>query len=437
MENQAITLLDLNMYIRQAVESLQIAQWVTAEISEISQNRYKGHCYLELVEKSPATGNIIARLRCTIWGNLATHLLQQFEQATGDTLRPGIKIMAYIAVSFHENYGLSGNIQAIDASYTLGDIERLRRETLARLEADGVMDMNRSLPLPMALQRIAIVSASSAAGYGDFCNQIANNAYSLRITTKLYPAIMQGATAEASIIEALDAIANDDEFSPDVVVIIRGGGSRADLACFDGYELASNIAQYPYPIITGIGHERDTSVADMVAHTRAKTPTAVAEIIIAHNVRLLQLIDEKSQTLADIAYDLIAEREQKLSNLKTKLLLMAKQRIDVPTARCADYTRQIMYTARQLAHIRQSKIAQLTNAVRNAANKSILIKSNKLEMLLQNAEANNPTSILKRGYTISTIDGHRITSATQATPGATITTLTADGSITSEVKAEA
>ncbi len=252
--------------------------WIVAEILELHVNR-SGHCYLELIEKSSENESILARARGTIWASKYSMLRPYFESATGTALKSGIKLMCRVSVEFHSLFGFSLNISDIDPAYTLGDLARKKQEVINKLRSDGVMDMNRELPFPRVPQRIAVISSDTAAGYGDFMKSIMNNNQGFRFETTLFPAVMQGSETTRSITGALDRVFESSQ-PFDVVVLIRGGGSRSDLEPFNDYDLSYYITQFPVPILTGIGHERDESVVDMVAARGLKTPTAVAEFLI-------------------------------------------------------------------------------------------------------------------------------------------------------------
>lgn len=245
---------------------------MTAETSDV---RRAAHCYLELIQKHPTTGEPVARVRATIWRSAFARIESDFMAATGSRLASGMKVRVLVSVNYHPAYGLSLNITDIDPVYTMGDLVRLRMEILSRLQKEGVLELNRSLDWPDVPLRIAVISAQGAAGYGDFVHQLYTNPRCLRFTTRLFPALMQGREAPASIIAALEDIAAEEE-NWDGVVIIRGGGATSDLASFENYDLAANIAQFPLPVIIGIGHERDVTVLDYVANMRVKTPTAAA-----------------------------------------------------------------------------------------------------------------------------------------------------------------
>ena len=299
-----LTLLDLQRMVRATLESrFRDPLWISAEISELKVNR-SGHCYLNLVEKGSTDGAPRAEARAVIWKSAWAPMASMFEAATGATLRAGLRVLVRVVVSYHEVYGFSLQIIDLDPRYTLGEVERRRRETIARLQQDGVWDMNRELTLPRPTLRIAIVSSDTAAGYQDFMNELCRNTY--RFETTLFRSLMQGDAAQESIVAALsDIAAREDEF--DVVAIIRGGGSTSDLALFDSYLIAAYVAQFPLPIFSGIGHDKDVSVVDMVAHTSLKTPTAVA-------TKLVEMADYEMNLVDNIAADIAYLVESRLQN---------------------------------------------------------------------------------------------------------------------------
>ena len=274
---QYITLSELQRRVRQALEErFALPLWVSAEIAEVKVN-YSGHCYLELVEKGEGDGVPKAQARAVIWRSQYARIAAYFEAETGQRLAAGMRILAKATVNYHELYGFSLQLLDVDPAYTLGDMERQRQQTIARLQAEGVWEMNRQQAMPAVVQRIAVVSSSRAAGYQDFCNELAKSPYRFCIT--LFDAVVQGAAAKDAIVDALSRIAAAGE-AFDAVVMIRGGGSSSDLNCFNAYRLCNHVAQFPLPVVTGIGHDKDTSVADLVAHTALKTPTAVAAWLV-------------------------------------------------------------------------------------------------------------------------------------------------------------
>lgn len=326
-----LTLLDLQRMVRHTLESrFNEPLWISAEISELKVNR-SGHCYLNLVEKGATDGAPRAEARAVIWRSAYTPMVSMFEAATGATLRAGLRVLVRVMVSYHEIYGFSLQIIDLDPRYTLGEVERRRRETIARLQDDGVWDMNRELELSRPTLRIAIISSDTAAGYQDFMNELRRSIY--RFKTTLFRSLMQGDAAEESIISALHAIAErEEEF--DVVAIIRGGGSTSDLALFDSYLIATHVAQFPLPIFSGIGHDKDISVVDMVAHTALKTPTAVA-------TRLIEMADYEMSTIESFAADITTMVESRLHNEDMRIYQLGTEIERLATACISDNLKRI------------------------------------------------------------------------------------------------
>ena len=411
-QRQHITLSELQHRIKAAVEgSLALPLWVVAEVSELKVN-YSGHCYLELVEKSEPTrgGTPIprAQLRAVIWRSQWGMLSSYFQSQTGSALAAGMKIMAKVVVSYHELYGLSLQITDIDPSYTLGEVERQKQMTIAQLQRDGVWDMNRSLSLPRPLQRIAVVSSAAAAGYRDFCNELSEGGYAF-ITT-LFDAVVQGSSAEDSICAALDEVAEQQERF-DAVVIIRGGGSASDLSCFNSYRLCSYVAQFPLPVITGIGHDKDTSVTDMVAHTPLKTPTAVAAWLTDGMAREMAWLDEAAYRLADLA-------------------VAATQRARVRVERmAADVEREALrYCDRG-----SSRLAMLREQLVSSVGRALERQRALLDRASEVVEARSPEKILRLGFAVVRLDGRAVTSA-EGLSGREVDIQLAKGSIKAEIK---
>ena len=386
---QHITLSELQHRIKSAVEgSLALPVWVVAEVSELKVN-YSGHCYLELVEKSEPTrgGTSIprAQVRAVIWRSQYGMLASYFEAQTGSRLAVGMKILAKVVVSYHELYGLSLQITDLDASYTLGEVERQRQMTIAQLQRDGVWDMNRSLSLPRPLQRIAVVSSAAAAGYRDFCNELRDGGYAFSLT--LFDVVVQGAAAEDSICAALEEVAlKQEQF--DVVVLIRGGGSASDLSCFNSYRLCSYVAQFPLPVITGIGHDKDTSVADMVAHTPLKTPTAVAAWLTEGMACEMAWLDDAARTLSDMA-TMATQRE------RLRLERMAGD-VQRDSLRALDREQTFLRMTRE----------QLSFAVERGVERQKAF----LNMASEIVEARSPEKILRLGFAVVRCDGRAVTS---------------------------
>ena len=409
---QHITLSELQHRIKSAVEgSLALPLWVVAEVSELKVN-YSGHCYLELVEKSEPTrgGTPIprAQVRAVIWRSQYGMLASYFEAQTGSRLAVGMKILAKVVVSYHELYGLSLQITDLDASYTLGEVERQRQMTIAQLQRDGVWDMNRSLSLPRPLQRIAVVSSAAAAGYRDFCNELRDGGYAFSLT--LFDVVVQGAAAEDSICAALEEVAlKQEQF--DVVVLIRGGGSASDLSCFNSYRLCSYVAQFPLPVITGIGHDKDTSVADMVAHTPLKTPTAVAAWLTEGMACEMAWLDDAARTLSDMA-TMATQRE------RLRLERMAGD-VQRDSLRALDREQTFLRMTRE----------QLSFAVERGVERQKAF----LNMASEIVEARSPEKILRLGFAVVRCDGRAVTSA-EGLSGKQVDIQLATGNISATVK---
>ena len=410
--SQHITLSELQRRIKQAVESaLPLPVWVVAEVSELKVN-YSGHCYLELVEKSePAKGGTPiprAQARAVIWRSQYAMLSSYFKAETGSALSAGMKILAKVIVSYHELYGLSLQITDLDASYTLGEVERQKQMTIAQLQADGVWDMNREQEMPLLTQRIAIVSSAAAAGYRDFCNELQQGGYAFRTT--LFEAVVQGASAEDSVCRALQQVAvQAEEF--DAVVIIRGGGSASDLSCFNSYRLCSYVAQFPLPVITGIGHDKDTSVADMVAHTPLKTPTAVAAWLTERMARLDGWLDEASFRLSDLAVKATQREQLRLERLSGEVSRLGGNYCERARSRMALFTEQLSAEVKRYIERKQMLLTMAEGIVESRA----------------------PEKILQLGFAIVRCDGHAVTKV-EGLAGREVEIELASGKLKAEVK---
>lgn len=411
MEEQALSLYELNNRVKLALrDQLSETYWVQAELSDVRSN-YSGHCYLEFIQKDSSGNNLIAKARGTIWSNVYKLLKPYFEQETGQAFTSGIKVLVKVAVEFHELYGFSLTVYDIDPTYTVGDMARKRREILRQLKEEGVIDLNKELSMPLLPQRIAVISSANAAGYGDFCNQLENNPYGLVCYTKLFSAIMQGEHVEESIIAALDRIYQEED-NWDVVVIIRGGGATSDLSGFDTYALAANCAQFPLPIITGIGHERDDTVIDSVAHTRVKTPTAAAEYLIGR-------LYESALRLEDCANRIVSQTETRMVRENNRLVRMA-ERIPMGTK---------MYLQRG-----HHRIEQVWQRMQTALGNRLMKENHRLQLREQQVKAASPEHLLKKGYSITLVNGKAVKDASLLKKGDTLVTLLYNGKIESEVK---
>ena len=410
MANEALTLLELNKRISSLimVSSTQNV-WVTAELSDVAVRG--GHCYMELLQKDAERGTTLAKARAMIWSSLYQRIEAQFYVATGQRFTTGIKVMVQVSATMHPVYGISLVISAVNPEYTMGDLLRRRREMLEKLKQEGILEMNRSLEWTTLPQRIAVVSAPGAAGYGDFKDQLYKNQARLKFKVELFPAVMQGERAPETIIAALEQIATQSD-AWDCVVIIRGGGATSDLSGFDTYALAANCAQFPLPIITGIGHERDDTVIDSVVHTRVKTPTAAAEYLIGR-------LYESALRLEDCANRIVSQTETRMVRENNRLVRMA-ERIPMGTK---------MYLQRG-----HHRIEQVWQRMQTALGNRLMKENHRLQLREQQVKAASPEHLLKKGYSITLVNGKAVKDASLLKKGDTLVTLLYNGKIESEVK---
>ena len=395
MISDRYTLRQLNLMVRDAIEmELPDEYWVEAELSECRE--HSGHCYMELIEKDERTNTPVARASAKCWRQTWQMLQPHFERTTGQPLHAGLKVLLRVTAQFHEAYGFSWIVTDIDPTYTIGDMARKRQEIIRQLKEEGVFDLQRELRIPMFAKRIAVISAAGAAGYGDFIRQLEDNEYGFKFEVQLFPAIMQGEQVEQSIIAALNTIyeATAPDGNPsgtyDCVVIIRGGGATADLSGFDTLALAENVAQFPLPIITGIGHDRDESILDMVSNTRVKTPTAAAALLIDNLLQVLTRIDSAQQRMTMAISQRFANQKERLSSLQSIIPVLA-QRL-------------------------------LSNA------------KHRLELIELQLQGYDPQLLLRRGYSITLHNGHAVRDPQQLKAGDVIETRLEKGTIKSTVQ---
>ena len=394
--------------VRESIEcEMPEEYWVEAELSECRETR--GHCYMELIQKDELSATPVAKAQAKCWANKWLTIRPYFERITGQQLHAGMKVLLQVYPQFHEAYGFSWIVNDIDPTYTIGDMARKRQEIIKKLKDEGVFDLQKELQLPMFCQRIAVISSQTAAGYGDFCNQLADNPYGFKFETQLFPATMQGEGVEQSIISALERIYDTDY---DCVVIIRGGGATSDMSGFDTLALAENVANFPIPIITGIGHERDESILDMVSHTRVKTPTAAAAFLIEHLKEVLDVIDNSQDRIARYA-------QQKLTTLNSQLAIVSES---IPRLFSLVRTRQ------------ESKLDIFEQRMRTSIDRRLTSESHKLELISEKLKALDPTLLLARGYSITMHNGHAVRDASTLAPGTEIETRLAKGTVRSIVK---
>lgn len=424
--SKSITLHQLTEQIAEVVNtSFADPVWVTAEVTDmhVAQN---GHCYMQLVEKDPRRGTTLASVRAMVWSNRWWLLRDSFLRQTGQAFGNGLKVMLCAQVQMHAQYGLSLSVLDFDPTYTLGDMARRRMEILRQLEEDGIIDMNRELPFPTRPQRIAVISASEAAGYGDFRHQLEDNQFGLRFYTHLFPAVMQGQQTESSVIAALERIYEVQDLF-DVVVIIRGGGATVDLASFDSYPLASAVANFPLPVITGIGHDRDQNVLDHVAHTSVKTPTAAAALLIDTMAEQLRQLEALQEALADAMQERMELEQQRLSRCAN-----AVRNTRVRLSQQISEAELLAQRIQMLAHQRIQREADRLNVMQQSlplTRQRVQREQERLLLFGQTIRMAQPDNILRRGFSITRLDGHAIKSATDVPSGAHLQIQTADGII--------
>ena len=435
MENNPLSLLELNALIRRSVQAcFPDSYWVQAELSDVRANS-SGHCYLEFVQKDPSGNSLVAKARGIIWSGTYFRLKPYFESETGQAFVSGIKVLVKVSVNFHELYGYSLTVLDIDPIYTLGDMARRRREILSRLQQEGVLTLNKELELPELMQRVAVISSPTAAGYGDFCNQLAHNDFGFVFYTRLFPAVMQGEKVERSVISALDRIYREVDHW-DVVVIIRGGGATSDLSGFDTYELAANCAQFPLPVITGIGHERDDTVIDMVAHTRVKTPTAAAEFLVNHLRRTAERLETFAQCVYQEVPSMLSRERERLDSWMARIparVQMCLQREGFAQERLVKRLEMSVQACLQSERHRQELCLQ---RVENALSVRMQVERHRLELFSQRVKAASPDLLLKRGYSMTLKDGKAVTDASLLQPGDVVETRLAKGRFKSKVMEE-
>lgn len=475
--NKQLTLYELQQQVKGTLDdAFALPVWIKAEISEITTNR-SGHCYLDLIETETNTDSVIARVRATIWSYTFRMLKPYFETTTGQPFTQGLKILVQAKVEYHEVFGLSLNIRDIDPVYTMGDMARQRREIIRRLQEDGIFEMNKELELPVVSQRIAIISSPTAAGLQDFMDQLHQNPHQFVFYTKLFPAVMQGAEAARSVMNALDLI-YEYEHLFDAVVIIRGGGAQIDLACFDNYELASHVAQFPLPVITGIGHDKDDTVTDMVAHTRMKTPTAVAEFLISGALQFARQLAELESHFIELVNDQLDSNKERLTDAADQLkslvnsLIAAQQnRLKIAQIQLANQTvsylrkqqteliqlstaaknktsrfvskqnhaldqtgNQLKYSFRNQMIKSESQLKQLQNMAKLFCLETIRSEKKNLNTIQEKLRLVDPQTILKRGYSMTLLNGKVVKSVEQINVGDLLETRLGDGTVESIVE---
>ena len=410
MTEKSFSLSELNRRVKSAIrDHLPETYWIRAETSDVRRNQ-NGHCYLEFIEKDGVTQSIVAKARGMIWTNIFQMLSAYFETETGQPFTSGLNVLVRVSVEFHELYGFSLTVVDIDPSFTVGEIARNRQLVLKQLEEEGVLTLNRELPLAELANRIAVISSPTAAGYEDFRDQLSQNPGGLAFYTRLFPAVMQGDRSEASIIAALEKVFQYSHLF-DAVAIIRGGGATSDLSCFDSYSVATNVAQFPLPVVSGIGHERDVTVLDHVAHTRAKTPTAVAEFFISH-------LTQTAAELIDFQDRIVSESETVMVREQSELFTLSKE---------------VIHQSTLLLQRESAVVAQLSGSLKHSPKQQLQREYHFVESRQQYVQMVSPEHILRRGYTLTTRNGRIITSLKGLSVDDTIQTQFRDGVSTSVI----
>lgn len=393
-------------------------QWVIAETSDLRLNR-SGHCYTELIEKD-ANGLTVAKVDAAIWASNYARLYYKFKEATGQVLATGMKVLVNVTANYHHLYGLKVTINDIDPNYTLGDMARQRQEIINRLTAEGIIDMNKELPWPEVPQRIAIISAEGAAGYGDFMNQLHGNPYGLQFYTCLFRAVMQGAQTVPTVLAALDRV-NDHIDLFDCVVIIRGGGSTSDLNSFDNYDLASAVAQFPIPVIVGIGHERDVTVLDYVAAMRVKTPTAAAEWLIQQGATALAHLNELQDAVVTSVRDTVAQAREQLAYYTSMIPATARRIIDTNRIRLDNHAKNIPFAVSSLISSQRNRLERIVERMGDSVTSAMQREQQRLQALDDKAMLLSPEGTLRRGYSLVKLGDKYITAASDLQPGDQVT----------------
>lgn len=429
---QALTLYELNLLVSKTIQAvLPNEYWVEAELSEAREVR--GHCYLELIQKDKLSNTPIAKASAKCWKNRWLMMRPYFERVTGQSLRQGMKVLLKVYAQFHEAYGFSWIVTDIDPIYTLGDMARKRQEIIAQLKAEGVFDLQKQLSMPLFAQRIAVISAPQAAGYGDFLHQLSNNSMGFYFNVQLFAATMQGEKVEQSIIAALNQI-NQQMDTFDVVVIIRGGGASSDLSGFDTLLLAENVANFPIPIITGIGHERDESILDLISYQRVKTPTAAATFLIEHLEKTwLRIIDAQEEMVTLTQHHMEVEKKR-LVRVVNKIPLLFSQVKQQQSIKLYQHFQQLTIIAQQQLYNAKQHIQQLSDSIPPLLQRSITAEKHKINLLQQRTAALDPQLLLKRGYSITLHKGRALRDATLLKPGDEIETQVENGIIKSIIK---
>lgn len=424
---RALTLRELNGLVRDTLDaSMPGGYWVEAELSELHVDSRRGHCYMTLVEKGLFSNTPVARADAHCWRGLWGRLSGKFERVAGQPLAAGMKVMLYVKADFHEAYGFAWTVLDINAEFSLGDLARRRREIVERLRAAGTFDLQREMTISPFAQSIAVVSSDSAAGYGDFIAHLNGDVRGFRFRTQLFAAVMQGESVESSVIAALNAIARQED-SFDVVVITRGGGAVSDMSGFDTFNLAESVANFPLPVITAIGHDRDECVLDMVANTRVKTPTAAADFLLDNIAATARRIDDIQTTVLRCVNDRLETERSRIIRLTTAIPMQLTLAVKREERRVERLFLRLVQASRADIEREKKRTERLSFTAETAARRLIDRERHHLAMLSQRCSAVDPTTLLKRGYSITTLNGHIVSSSDQLSPGDIVETMVAEG----------
>lgn len=429
---KALSLFELNSLVADVIDStMSRSYWVQAELSEARENR--GHCYMELIEKNEGSNIPIARASAKCWSNVWMLIKPAFIRMTGQEVRAGMKVMLQVHAQFHPQYGFSWIVDDINPEYTMGDMMRKRQEIIRQLKAEGVFELQKELHFPIFAQRIAVISSETAAGYGDFCNQLETNEYELYFHVELFSAVMQGDHVEQSIINALNQInSREDDF--DCVVIIRGGGATADLSGFDTLSLAENVANFPLPIVTGIGHERDESVLDMVSFQRVKTPTAVAAYLINHLASTLMRVENAQTQIVDSVRRALEVEKMRVQHIGIHIPVLFSVVRTKQEARLDGLSQRLLMKLKETMKQTNFHLSTLQSRILPTLQNRLSIEQHRLEFLEQRARLLDPSLPLKRGYSITLCNGKTVRNAKDLKIGDTIITRLEKGEVESRVE---
>ena len=425
-----MTLFELNSLVSEVLENaMQRQYWVEAELSDVNERR--GHLFAELIEKDEDSNTPVARASAKCWASTWYSLKRTFERVTGEQLRTGMKVLLKVYVQFHPAYGFSWIITDIDPTFTLGDLAKKRMEIIAQLKAEGIFDMQRQLSLPMFCQHIAVISSATAAGYGDFCNHLHNNPYGFFFKTTLFHAVMQGEQIESSVIDALNRIFDAHE-EYDCVVIIRGGGATSDMSGFDTLDLAENVANFPLPIITGIGHDRDECILDMISFHRVKTPTAAADFLLSHLDNTSRTIDNLADRMVRSVARYLETERVRMKGISSKIPILFSMVKANETNRIELLSKRIENALRQKTEQENHRMQMLQHTIEVAVRLAIEKERHRLALLAQKGLSLDPEIILKRGYSITLSGGKVVTDASKVIKGEILETKLANGTVLSK-----